>query len=128
MHDFRPLIISFWIFFFVPALLRADTLYLKNGQRAEGLITREGSDQIEFELGDASTTFNRSEVDHIERSSPEETADLVARWEKHKKKARDLDLIATEQRKRSLEEWRVRSAAEEAFKKANERERQKIGS
>jgi len=117
------IIFFYIIFLFSSAPVHADTIHLKNGQAAEGLITRQDTASLDLDLGDTSVTFSNAEIDSIQRSTPEQTAAIAALWEKNKASSRQKDMVAKEQRKKSLEEWRLRTAEEEALKKADARKR-----
>lgn len=65
--------------------LFADTLYFDNGQKIDGLIKKEDVDAVELEicLGGV-VEFKKSEIERIERFTPEEADALRQKWLKQK--------------------------------------------
>ena len=50
------------------AAASADTIYLKRGGSLNGTVV-EGTSTIELNMSDGSATFNKDEIDHIEKNS-----------------------------------------------------------
>jgi len=63
----------------LPYLLRADTIYLKNGRQITAQVTKEDSKQVFYELDGGEYAVPKSIVDHIDRSpaasTPRQPAD-----------------------------------------------------
>lgn len=72
------------LLFISPSLLWADTLYLKNGRSMDGLVKSEANDSIELEVNGGVVTFDKSQVERIERSGQNEVAFIRQKWEKEK--------------------------------------------
>jgi clan AA aspartic protease (TIGR02281 family) len=62
--------------------LHADVLYLKNGERLEGIIKSETNKDFELEVSSGAVIFTRDEVGRIERSTPAQNEALRQKWEK----------------------------------------------
>lgn len=93
----------------------AETIYLKNGEAVEGVIKKETPDFIDLEVGFGTVRFEKSLIEQIRSSSPEEAAKMMDKWEKQKEKAGLVRTRAEEERNRSLARWQEkRKAAEEA--------------
>jgi len=70
--------------------LRADTLYLKNERSIEGIIKIEDGESIELEVcSGGSVRLKKSEIERIEKSTPEESGALRQKWERQKKESED---------------------------------------
>jgi len=64
---------------------QADTVFLKNKRALEGLVKGEDAGSIELEVCYGGTVkFQKSDVEKIKRSLPEEAAAIRAKWEKQK--------------------------------------------
>lgn len=92
---------------FYSSELRADTIYLKNGNKIFGIIKKEskGSVEIEINIG-AVVAFSREDIDRIEKDSDVKHAELKEDWELEKSK-RDVeqtakDAFEREQREKGL--------------------------
>ncbi|GEM_PF-398190 len=123
MHTTRfitIIIVSFFISFFSNALF-ADTIYLKNGSHTEGIIEREDKDGIELNLGFGTTTFYRSEIDHIVRSDAKEKQAIWQEWGERQK---DIEKQKPEEerkwRERQTELERIRLEQVQAKKEKDE--------
>lgn len=67
------------------SLAYADTVYLKNGRKIEGLVKSDGAKELELEVGaNSSVTFLKSEVNKVIKSSAAGSSALRQRWEKRK--------------------------------------------
>jgi len=71
----------------------ADTLYLRNGRSIEGLIKREDVDNVDLEISFGSMQFSKKQIEHIDRSTPEEAQSIREEWaeEKLQKQQRDKE-------------------------------------
>lgn len=88
----KKILLLILVFVFVCfAALNADTLYLKNGRSIEGLIKNEDTDAniIELEVCAGTVKFKKSEIERIEKSTPEESSAIRQKWERQKKEAQD---------------------------------------
>jgi clan AA aspartic protease (TIGR02281 family) len=72
-----------YVFIFY-ATLNADTIYLKNGRSIEGIIKDEDNEIINLEVYGGSVKFRKSEIEKIEKGSPEDENILRKNWEKQK--------------------------------------------
>jgi predicted aspartyl protease len=91
------------IFSLLSVNLFADTIYLKNGSRMEGVIEREDKNGVELNLGFGTTTFSRGEIDHIVRSNSQETEAIWQEWGADQK---EIEKRKPEEEKK----WRERQA------------------
>lgn len=94
----------------------ADKLYLKNGRSLEGLIREESPSRVELDVGFGSVTFEKSAVERIEKSGPEQTAVILKHWESERAKSELMKARAEEEWNKSMSEWkekRSRQAAQE---------------
>lgn len=63
----------------------ADIIYLKNGRQLEGLVKSEEGDSVELEVNAGTVTFMKSEIERIERSSPQGSTAIRGEWERQNK-------------------------------------------
>lgn len=56
--------------------VRADVVFLKNGNRLEGVVEKETADEVVIDLGPGTTSLPRRSVSRVKRSSPKELAAL----------------------------------------------------
>jgi hypothetical protein len=71
------------VLFFFGGVCLADIIYLKNGNRLEGIITREDAGSLELEVfPGAKITFQKNEVNSCERAAEKENLSLRRGWEK----------------------------------------------
>jgi len=92
--------------FIYQSLLQADTIYLKNGRSIEGLIKSEEGEVVDLEVCAGSVKFKKSEIERIEKSSPEEIDAMRQEWARHDKEVQDNMLkqqIAEERKPRKVE-------------------------
>jgi len=61
--------------------VRADTVYLKNGNTIEGIIRSEDAQNVELQVNSGTVWFSRQEVLRIERSGPQDEALLRDKWQ-----------------------------------------------
>jgi clan AA aspartic protease (TIGR02281 family) len=76
------------VFLLAPAVsARADTLYLKDGRKVEGVIRGEdqGTVKLGFEFGDIE--FNKEQIERIERSTSLERNEIRLKWSRQKPEA-----------------------------------------
>lgn len=69
-------------------LCRADTIYLSNGRSLEGFVKSEDENNMEIEVKGGSVKFNKSQIEKIVESTPEEESAIRQRWEKESIEAR----------------------------------------
>lgn len=72
-------------FFGYAVNVSADIVYLKNGRNIEGLVKSENNAGVELEVGAGTVTFQRSEIESVQRVSLREAAALRDKWEEQKK-------------------------------------------
>src|SRR3990167_3884894 len=94
----------------------ADTIYLKNGNKVRGIVTKETDKSVELKINQgAKVTFSMDDVKGIERESEEQRAKLEKEWgiERNKAEVREItkDVFEEEQLKKGLvkykDEWMV---------------------
>lgn len=69
--------------------LNADILYLKNGRSIEGIINKEDDEDLELDVCAGTVKFKKSQIERIDRSSPEDSFAIRQEWERQKKRAQD---------------------------------------
>ncbi len=106
-----PLFI-FLSFFAFTAAAFADKLYLKNGRSLEGLIREEKGNNVELDVGFGTVTFEKSALERIYRSDPEETAVILKHWETERVKSELMKAKAEEEWNKSLAGWKEKQAQE----------------
>ena len=84
MRTIRFVLLMFIFFSWLLGKARADTLYLKNGRRIEGIIRSEEGDFINLEVCGGSVKFKKSEVDRVARSDLQEQGAIQKQWEEQK--------------------------------------------
>ncbi|MDP8229759.1 MAG: retropepsin-like aspartic protease [Candidatus Gorgyraea atricola] len=99
--------ISFLLFGLVSESL-ADTIYLKNGRSIEGLVKKETESSVELDVGFGTVKFRKTEIDRIDRSTPEEVNSIHNGWKKQK----EVEETKRLERERELEETRRREELE----------------
>jgi len=62
----------------------ADTIYLKNGRKIDGIVRSESEDSVELEVYSGSIKFKKSEIDKIKKSSLSDQSLMRADWERQK--------------------------------------------
>ncbi|MFA5410582.1 MAG: retropepsin-like aspartic protease [Candidatus Omnitrophota bacterium] len=93
--------------------LRADTLYLKNGRSIEGFIQKEENNAVIFDVGCGTVTFQKREIERIERSTSRESALLREQWQKDKAESEVKNVQMKLERERLAAEWEEKRAEEE---------------
>jgi len=78
----RSIKIFIFLFFLLNAISQAtaDTIYLKNGYRMEGIISKERDEYLELEVNSGRVKFYRREIDRAVHSSEEENKALGESW------------------------------------------------
>lgn len=75
------------VFLFSAALLHADTIFLKNGNKVSGIITKENESSVEIKINiGATVAFSKDDVEGIERDDSNIHARLKEAWESEKAK------------------------------------------
>ena len=81
VHAALPsLVILIASLFTVNAESRADTVYLKNGGRIEGIIKNENKARILIDIGFGTATLDKRKIKTIKRSTPQETQKFSQKW------------------------------------------------
>lgn len=126
MRKFRILTVIVALFLFFQLEANADTVYLKNGQSAEGLINKEDKDTLELELGYGTVIFKKSEIKNINRSSLLENEEIKKNWEISKAQSQKTKAHADEEKDKSSEKekWAAIIAEVEADRQTAEEKRQ----
>ena len=125
MRSFKALIlflgaVAISLIFPINALF-ADTIFLKNKSRVDGMIESENNETVEIHLGYGTTTFYRSEIDHIVRSDAKEAERIWQGWGEEQK--------AIERRKPEEEKkWLARQAELERLRREAENLKNGTGS
>jgi clan AA aspartic protease (TIGR02281 family) len=98
----------FFAFILFPYLYSwADTLYLKDGRKVEGLIKKEDEEMVELEVCIGGIIgYKQSEIEKIERSTSLEAEKLRQGWEKEKSEGE------RKEEKRKIEEEKSPKSAE----------------
>jgi clan AA aspartic protease (TIGR02281 family) len=105
MRRFIPLVLLCGLMLF-PAVVKADTVVLKNGNSVKGIIKNEGSDAVELEIEIGTVKFSKKEIQAVEHSESVDNQALRARWEDNRqdeKEARDAQLKVEAERQRQDE-------------------------
>ncbi len=66
------------------SLLKADTIYLKNGRTIEGFIVEEKPESIQVDVGFGKVGLKRSEIDSISLSDEKDSGSLRDKWTRQK--------------------------------------------
>ncbi|MFH0826331.1 MAG: retropepsin-like aspartic protease [Candidatus Omnitrophota bacterium] len=67
----------------------ADTVYLKNSRKIEGIVRNESDDSIELEVCSGSVTFKTSEIDKIIKSGLRDQSSMRADWERQRQASQE---------------------------------------
>ena len=86
---FSLILLSLFFSPFIPPS-NADTVYLKNGSKLEGLIKSENADTIKLDISLGSVGIRKNDIERIERSSNEEAEAIRQKWSKEQKKRKEL--------------------------------------
>ena len=82
--------IQVWFFLLMALVLLsagnlcADTVYLKNGRKIDGIVKSETAESVELEVCSGSVKFKRSEIEKIESRGSREQNLMRSAWEKQK--------------------------------------------
>ena len=107
------ILIIFVVLFYAQQIF-ADTVYLRNGNRLRGIITKETDKSVELKINPgAKVTFSKDDIKSIEKESEGQTAKLEEEWniEKNKTDVKGMtkDIFEEEQLKKGLvkykDEW-----------------------
>ncbi|MFA5142921.1 MAG: retropepsin-like aspartic protease [Candidatus Omnitrophota bacterium] len=80
--NIKPIIVVFaGIIFFMPADLRADTIYLDSGETVEGIIKSENEKSVEIDIGFGTVSFSKDKITKVERSTGAETDAITQKWD-----------------------------------------------
>jgi clan AA aspartic protease (TIGR02281 family) len=93
------------IFLFYAPKIYCDTIYLKNGHKAEGLISSEDKESIDLDIGCGLVNFKQNEIVRIYRSTPDEAARIKKDWAHGKAQAQKTKAQIKEESKRASEKW-----------------------
>jgi clan AA aspartic protease (TIGR02281 family) len=126
MFKFRVLAVIVALFLFFQIEVNADTVYLKNGQNAEGLINKEDKDSLELDLGYGTVIFKKNEIENIYRSSPRENEEIKKNWEINKAQSQETKTHADEGKDKAAEKEKLAAiiAEVDAQRQAAEEKRQ----
>jgi clan AA aspartic protease (TIGR02281 family) len=81
-------------------------VYLKDGRRAEGIVTMEGESAVELETFMGPVKISKEQIDRISRSSGIENEELRRQWEKIREQDRKyLEKIKAKQREIPREDY-----------------------
>jgi len=107
-------IIFILLFLFCSLNSHADTIYLKNGNRLRGIITKETDKSVELKINPgAKVTFSKDDIKSIEKESEDGRAKLEEEWGigRNKLEVKEIakDVFEEEQLKKGLvkykDEW-----------------------
>jgi len=99
------------LFMAAPFPAAADVIYLKNGRSIEGLVKKESADEVELEISFGSMKFSMKQIDHITRSSADETEAIRQGWADDKIKAQQRAREAELEREREPKQVNVDSSS-----------------
>src|SRR3989338_139314 len=107
----KIIILAAFILLFFSQQIFADTIYLKNGNRLKGIITKETDKSVELKINPgAKVTFSKSDVKSVERDSEEQHAKLEAEWDigRNKLEVGEItkDVFEEEQLKKGLVKYK----------------------
>ncbi len=86
----------------------ADTLYFKNGRKAEGLVVSEEGDSVVLNVGAGVIKVKKVELLRVERSPAEDTEALKFKWQAQKDENEKKILERNKQRARAPETEKVK--------------------
>jgi clan AA aspartic protease (TIGR02281 family) len=82
LRVFLPALIFIFSFY---ATIFADIVYLKDGRKVEGLVKNRTKDMVELEVCVGGVIgYNKSEIENIEESPPQEQEALRKQWEEQR--------------------------------------------
>ncbi len=106
--NLKILISIYFLVFCLASVSLADTIYLKNGRSIEGLVKKETESSVELDVGFGTVKFRKTEIDSIDRSTPEEISSIHKGWKKQK----EVEEKRRSERAREIEEERRRKELE----------------
>ncbi|UCC94826.1 MAG: hypothetical protein JSW40_08440, partial [Candidatus Omnitrophota bacterium] len=59
----------------------SDMIYLRNGQKLEGIIEEEASDNLSLNIGSGKVILKKREIDYIDRYTFQQQLDLKKKWQ-----------------------------------------------
>jgi len=100
-------VVLVFVLLFCATSVLADTVYLKNGNKVTGIITKETDKSVEIKINPgAKVAFSKEDVKNIERDSEESHTRLEEGWEieRNKSEVKDItkDVFEEEQVKKGL--------------------------
>jgi len=107
----KIIILVVFICLFFGQQIFADTVYLKNGNRVKGIITRETDKLVEVKVNlGAKVTFSMDDIKSIEKESEDRRAKMEEEWGigKNKAEAKEIakDVFEEEQLKKGLVKYK----------------------
>ncbi len=108
-------------FLFFTTTTYADTIHLKNGKSLQGLITQEDGNIVEINVGGGTVVFRASEIERINRSTPQEIETIKKDWEVEKSQSEKTKAYDQAAKEKSLARW---EAMVEEEKRLGEERRQ----
>ena len=107
-----PLLVILIVLFFSQQIF-ADIVYLKNGNRLRGIISKETDKSVELKINlGAKVTFSKDDVKSIDRETKEQHAKLEEEWGLNSNKAEvkgiSKDVFEEEQLKKGLVKYKDR--------------------
>ncbi len=96
----------------LPSKILADTVHLQSGQDIEGIVQSEESGRVKLKVNSGVVTFSRADVVRIDRSTAEERAAILAKWEAERAEAeaRERSEKAEAAEKKAREEFEPKAA------------------
>jgi len=107
----KIIILVIFVLLFFSQQIFSDTIYLKNGNRLRGIITKETDKSIELKINPgAKVTFSKDDIKSIEKESEDQAAKLEKEWniEKNKTDVKEItkDIFEEEQLKKGLVKYK----------------------
>ncbi|MDP2981008.1 MAG: hypothetical protein Q8N67_02960, partial [Candidatus Omnitrophota bacterium] len=120
-------IIFIFLFLFSGQKMFADTVYLKNGNRVKGIITRETDKSVELKINPgAKVTFSKDDIKSMEKESEEQHSKMEESWGigRNKAEVKEIarDVFEEEQLKKGLVKYK------DAWMTPEEKERLQVAS
>jgi hypothetical protein len=107
----KIIILVIFVLLFFGQQIFADTIYLKNGNRLRGIITKETDKSVELKINPgAKVTFSKDDVSSIEAESEQQRAKIEEEWNiginKAVVKEIEKDVFEEEQLKKGLVQYK----------------------
>lgn len=93
------------LIYFMPAFLRADTIYFKNGGTIEGVIKAEDDKNVRMDIGFGTITCGKREIEKVERSTPGDIQVLTEKWDKKREELKKSEEEFTHERRKRFAEY-----------------------